>query len=104
MKKLIWKVMKFQCHHIDVSEVVLEETLHLNGQCCTSAKFKFAPDCLWSMNSYLSAMKDIRKSQADNYFQVNNLFNKFRYFAFMKCSLWIQKNSILILYVKNSSA
>lgn len=96
--------MKFQCHHIDVSEVVLEETPHLSGECCTSAKFKFDPDCLWAMSSYLSAMTDITKSQTDNYFQVNNLFNKFRYFLFMKCSLWVWKNSILILYVKSSAA
>lgn len=55
------------------------------------------------MSSYLSAVKDIRKIQAVNYFQVNNLFYKFRYFPFMNCSLWVQKNSILIRYVKYSA-
>lgn len=46
------------------------------------------------MSLYLSAVKDIRKSQAGNYFQVNNLFNKFRYFPFINCALWVQENTI----------
>lgn len=76
------------------------DTPRLSEECCSSVKSKFAPDCLWAMSSYLSAVKDITKSQAANYFQVNNLFNKFRYFPFMNCSLWVQKKSILIRYVK----
>lgn len=79
------------------------ETLHFSGEECFSDKSKSAPECLRAMSSYFSAVKDIRKSQAGNYFQVNNLFNKFRYFPFMNCTFWVQENTVFFnsLY-KNS--
>lgn len=69
------------------------EAPHLSGECCSSAKPKFTPEGLWAMSSYLSTVKEMRKSQAGNYFQRNNLFNKFIYFPFMNCALWVQENT-----------
>lgn len=79
------------------------ETPHFSGEWCFSATSKSTPECLWAMSSYFGAVKDIRKSQAGNYFQANNLFNKFRYFPFMNCTLWVQENTVFFksLY-KNS--